>query len=171
MSEVVLQKKLDAINAVTHKYSFGAEKPAVDYFSRVANPLTRRSGKEIGANLEQRHDTDFRVVSFHFDKGAEGENGVTTIPYSGIFTWKGILHTHPGTRSFSGLGVYGQGGRYYGLYTGSDAQQAVTYMVNNYVSLSDGTLRKLDFEKMSRDVSQNSDNDTVIYASSYDQGL
>ena len=72
---------------------------------------------------------------------------------------------------FSGLGVYGQKGRYYGLYTGSDAQQAQAHGVNNYLSTANGKIYKLDFEKMSRDVSQNSDNSTKFEASSYVEEL
>lgn len=166
-----LKIRLDSLSATSSKIPHKSEGAAAKYFSDKANPLQRQSGQEIGANMEQRTGSDFRVIDFHSDGSATGTNGVSTLAYDGMFTWKGIMHTHSGNRSFSGLGVYGQQGRYYGLYTSSDAQQAVSHGVNNYLSTADGKTFKLDFERMSRDVTQNSNNSIKIFADSYVEEL
>ena len=96
MSEKRLQVKIDGINSVTEKFSFDTESNAGKYFSRVANPLQRASGKEIGANLEQRTEDDLRVIDFHYDSGLMGNSGVSTLPYSGALLGKEFSIRTPG---------------------------------------------------------------------------
>lgn len=121
--------------------------------------------------MEQRSETDFRVIDFHADPGSAGAGGVSTLPYDGMFTWKGILHTHPTNNAFSGLGVYGYKGRYHNLYIDSDAQQAVQHEVNNYLATPDGSLQKLDYERWNRDVKSNGGSEERIYANDYVDSL
>lgn len=156
---------LNRISAGIRHYS---EKAAVNFFAINAIALQKKVGREIGANLEERSPADFRVLDFHFDSGQDAANAVTTLPYDGGFRWKAILHTHPDISGFSGLGVYGQNGKYYGLYTSSDAQQAVDRQRNVYVARPDMSILKLDYESWNAAV-VNDRSGRKIYADEYDK--
>lgn len=102
MTEATLTKRLEALSVRSAERRHKSANGAARYFAKEALKLQEQAGKEIGANLEKRHDTDYRVVDFHSDGGSDARNHVTTWNYIGEYDWAGIMHTHPGTSLFSG---------------------------------------------------------------------
>lgn len=150
LSETALNKKLDELNAESGKIAHTSVKKAANYFAAKAIPLQERSGREIGANMEGRSPTDFRVVDFHADSGAGAENAVSTQAYSGMFSWVAILHTHPSSiglsARMSGIGAYAQNGRfhYVGLTDEHDIAESFRRNVDGILVLPDMSMRMFD---------------------------
>ncbi|WMJ68158.1 hypothetical protein [Stenotrophomonas sp. 24(2023)] len=112
---------------------------AVRYFSDKAMPLQEASGREVFANMEERHSRDLRVMGW----GAGSSGGSASIvPYGGAYKLRAILHTHPKNNMRSGNGAYASSGKfnYVGMADDHDIARSFGEMVDGYVARPDGRI-------------------------------
>lgn len=176
MSEKALRAKIDKLNEVSPTQSNASKEAAVQAFASNARPLQAASNREISANMEERHSSDYRVLDYSFSAGDGARNHAPITPYTGNYKLSGILHTHPerqaGPYQLSGAGASGKNGKFMGVGPTHDGDVAASFKkgVNVYAVPPTGSIRWIDLAGWRRAV-KNSKPDEVIYAGWFEKDL
>ena len=145
MNDTHLKSELKKLDAASKLKAHATPAIAASYFAEKAIPLQEASGREVFANMEERHSTDFRVVDW---TGGDSPNSAPFVRYAGNYTWKAMLHTHPEENLHSGNGAYATGGKFYyvGITDDHDIARAFGAKIDSYVARPDGKVVWFDQE-------------------------
>lgn len=150
MSENALSSKLGAIEKSERGKSYSTPNRAARAFANRALPLQAASGREIGANMEQKNEKSYSLMDFSFNSGSEARGQVNIPTYNGMYKYFGIVHTHPETkdryRNFSGAGASAKNGKFYNVGPTDGTDVAISFRRNvvMYVADPEGSLFSFD---------------------------
>lgn len=175
MSEGALRSRIDRLNSESPKQSNNTTEGAVRSFANNARPLQQASGREISANIEERHDSDYRVVDYDYSRSSNAENEAPVTIYSGAYKWNAIIHTHPERHAYyqlSGSGAYGENGKFYsvGMTDVGDVAQAFNKNVDMYVVPPSGPSTFFGLKSWRNAVEKAGPNE-IVYAGSYEKEI
>jgi RHS repeat-associated protein len=158
-------------NQISGNYRFDSAAKSAKFFDQVARN-GRNLGWEVGANIMEGMG-GFYAADFHTDFNPGRVDAITP---SSDDQWFAIIHTHPGTQSFSGAADYWnrqtgfQGSIAYqfgSVSGGTDIASAQLNQVNAMVTLSNGNIWMWDYGRFNAAV--NSSAAWTVYVKDYFQ--
>ncbi|MDH4909908.1 RHS repeat-associated core domain-containing protein [Xanthomonas axonopodis pv. ricini] len=150
MGEARLRANLKDLNKRAVEVAYVSPTAAAKDFAKNAIPLQEASGKEIYANMEERHSEDFRLLDY---SSGGSRTDATIHQYTGSYRWRAMLHTHPENNTFSGAGVSAQNGKFWGVgpTDSSDIAAAWQHGVDSYIATPDGTVQYFNLKRFEKD--------------------